>query len=560
MSYSLALRRCFGEQIELTATTLLSEAELTSTYTRAAAILDELRERGVDVRFEVDATALALGPADVIIFSFPHLGLTDLSDEALAARRHGVLLAHFFASAAPLLADGGRVHLTLSGNHPTSWRVAEHAARNGLRIARAAPPSPEAFGELCAAPAADGWASKRRYRNGALGSKHWLARYGYEHRRCEGDAEMRVDNATELVLTRAPPVPAEAAPAGVYRCAICGEDFASVDALRTHVATLAATEVATAPARAAVAPPPVAPAAKQAGTAGAAAEAAAAAAAEAAAAAAADAAAPAGVALRRLHASVGADADGQRVSKWIRAAFAAELGSKSQAAAAIAEGRLLLGGAPVEGSRVLHPGDELTLLHDDAAAARLRAGGHAHAPLRLVHADAHVAVVWKPVGVRALGEWSGTMQAALPLLLAAAAPADDGAAPRPVSRLEIGCSGLSVVARSAVAGAQLDALDAAGALRHTFIALVHGRAAPFVAACAADGCALDLAAAPGRSGSGWTRRSRKKEPAAQRTRRRRAMWRWWWWRRARRRARRRRRRRRRRRPSCRRRSSCASSC
>ena len=142
MSYSLALRRCFGAQIELTATTLLSEAELTSTYTRAAAILDELRERGVDVRFGVDATALALGPADLILFSFPHLGLTDLSNEALAARRHGVLLAHFFASAAPLLANGGRVHLTLSGNHPTSWRVAEHAARNGLRIARAAPPCP----------------------------------------------------------------------------------------------------------------------------------------------------------------------------------------------------------------------------------------------------------------------------------------------------------------------------------------------------------------------------------------------------------------------------------
>ena len=87
LSYSLALRRCFGEQIELTATTLLSEAELTSTYTRSSSILDELRERGVDVRFEVDATALALGPADVILFSFPHLGLTDLSDEALAARR-----------------------------------------------------------------------------------------------------------------------------------------------------------------------------------------------------------------------------------------------------------------------------------------------------------------------------------------------------------------------------------------------------------------------------------------------------------------------------------------
>ena len=145
--------------------------------------------------------------------------------------------------------------------------------------------------------------------------------------------------------------------------------------------------------------------------------------------------------------------------------------------------------------------------------ARLRAGGHAHALLRLVHADAHVAIVWKPVGVRALGEWSGTMQVALPRPRRRRARrrrrgAAAGVAPRDrVLRPQFG-------REVSVAGARLDALDAAGALRHTFIALVHGRAAPFVAACAADGCALDpwrrLAAAAAAGLGARGRRSRRR--------------------------------------------------
>ena len=94
LSYSLALARCFGSQIELTATTLLAtEAELTATYSRAAAILAELLERGVTVRFGVDATALSsdLGPQDDIAFAHPHLGHADRGDAA-HARRHTCLL------------------------------------------------------------------------------------------------------------------------------------------------------------------------------------------------------------------------------------------------------------------------------------------------------------------------------------------------------------------------------------------------------------------------------------------------------------------------------------
>ena len=217
LSYSLALRRCFGEQIELTATTLLSETELTATYTRAPAILAELRERGVDVRFGVDATALALGPADLIIFSFPHLGLTDLSDEALAARRHGVLLAHFFASAAPLLADGGRVHLTLSGNHHELARRGARRAQRAARRSRGAAVA-ETFGELCAAPAAE-VGVKRRYRNGALGSKPasalWTSTDGA--RRCR-DARRQRDRARADARAGA-----RERRRRRYRCAICGE-------------------------------------------------------------------------------------------------------------------------------------------------------------------------------------------------------------------------------------------------------------------------------------------------------------------------------------------------
>ena len=49
LSYSLALARAFGDQIKLTATVLLSEAEVVETYAAATRCIAELRERGVDM-------------------------------------------------------------------------------------------------------------------------------------------------------------------------------------------------------------------------------------------------------------------------------------------------------------------------------------------------------------------------------------------------------------------------------------------------------------------------------------------------------------------------------
>lgn len=210
LSYSLALSRAYGHALSITATTLLSAQELHETYCHAANNIEELHARGVRLIHGVDATALdaaTLGLHDHVLFAHPHLGLADLYDVEAHSRRHQVLLAHFLASAAALLADssGGCVHLTLCGNQPKAWRIEEHASRLGLpspsTLDVASPPAlsrvssdcsgdcsgggsdGNVSGTLSAAAPETGWAARQRFRNGNLGARHWLSRYGYEHRR-----------------------------------------------------------------------------------------------------------------------------------------------------------------------------------------------------------------------------------------------------------------------------------------------------------------------------------------------------------------------------------------
>ena len=121
LSYSLALHRAFSAQIVLTATTLPDADEVCATYARAAEILAELQARGVTVLHGVDATQLdvdRLGTFDHVCFLHPHLGLSDLLDEAAHAHRHSVLMAHFLHSAAQLLTAHGHINLTLCGSQP----------------------------------------------------------------------------------------------------------------------------------------------------------------------------------------------------------------------------------------------------------------------------------------------------------------------------------------------------------------------------------------------------------------------------------------------------------
>ena len=318
LSFSLAIARAYGSAITLTATTLLTEVGLVETYAASAAIVAELKARGAAVLFGIDATTLGsasppLGTQDHIFFNHPHLGLADLADVQAHARRHEVLIAHFLASAMELLpvsASGGCIHLTLCGNQPVAWSVADHARRVGLPEAAIldvatmgglALPGEGATGTAGrlhpTASAEEGWAARKRFRNGLLGSKHWLSKYGYEHRRSEGDLDMKVDRSVELIwcsrrpasgqrmahkeadqvvleaeqelppsraeqgvaavgveLVAAETAAAESAgcaascqargapPQSLHRCVICGFAFATAPALAEHVGKLGVPE------------------------------------------------------------------------------------------------------------------------------------------------------------------------------------------------------------------------------------------------------------------------------------------------------------------------------
>ena len=116
---------------------------------RWPAVLAELLERDVAVRFGVDATALSsdLGPQDDISFAHPHLGHADRGDAA-HARRHTVLVAHYLRAAADLLAPGGAVHLTLCGNQPRVWAVEAASLRCPQRALNTALRSSLCYGAL----------------------------------------------------------------------------------------------------------------------------------------------------------------------------------------------------------------------------------------------------------------------------------------------------------------------------------------------------------------------------------------------------------------------------
>eukprot|EP00966_Prymnesium_polylepis_P278179 6427804-Prymnesium_polylepis.2 len=267
LSYSLALARAFGDALQLTASVLLSEAELKETYAGAAHCITELTGRGVSVRYGMNAAALAtaepsLGEQDHILFAHPHLGLADLESVSAHARRHEVLLAHFLQSASELLpAAGGCVHLTLCGNQPRAWSIASHGERVGFAPPLSAVPNTaSAFlhgaalaASLTPMAALPEWGARRRFRSGGLGCKHWLSAYGYEHRRSEGDLDMNVDRTVELVFCRPRTEATTHAPAdctvseaagdsSTFHCRVCGFEWDDEESLRCHVARLATPE------------------------------------------------------------------------------------------------------------------------------------------------------------------------------------------------------------------------------------------------------------------------------------------------------------------------------
>lgn len=548
--------------VQMTATTLPNRTSLSKIYALAQKNINELE--GIwdqTVLHNVDENPkLQNETFDAICFSHPHLGLHDLADEAAHAAKHSVLVGHFLHAASQLLrlnnsndndndntsGKGGTIHLTLCGNQSTTWGVKGHAERLGLVIIREKEPSSihsflplgEEDGDgvmgacpidaeaikMAAVAAAAGqtskWAARRKFRSGALGSKHWLGKFGYEHRRTGGDDDMKVERSVEIVFgiqskrenKGSPPRSPFTGKAscdsssGRKRCNICGHRLEEKENEDMHVKQMALPIVSpSTPARntkwkcektkktftteyallsfleqqKSQPNAPLKPRNVNEST------------------------LPSKVDKSqciRIEHTVPESCDGDRAKNHVRkVAFSQQLRTKKLSHAAFTEDRVLLKESPIEETRLVRAGDVLTFLHDPSgtcirpssdsnsggsnATGILSGGENPHQGMVSIRwAKDDVAVVWKPRGIRCRGFFDATLQSALrPILPPIFTDGSDGASTRtpndaiPISRLEIGCSGFCLVSRTPEALKRLEARDSDGEIFHTFVALVHGR-------------------------------------------------------------------------------------
>lgn len=156
--------------------------------------------------------------------------------------------------------------------------------------------------------------------------------------------------------------------------------------------------------------------------------------------------------------------------------------SRSRIESLIEAGGLLLGGVVVAKGSQRVAGGELLEIVDEAAPAGVRVSPRLADGLRIVHEDAHLVVVDKPVGVAAhpsLG-WEGP-SVVEHLAAAGVAVSTSGAAERQgvVQRLDVGTSGLMVVAKSEIAYSVLKQAFRDRTVEKVYHALVQGHPDPF---------------------------------------------------------------------------------
>lgn len=296
LSFSLALKRAYPH-LDLIASTLVeSSEELSRTYSNASANEAELRDTwGVSILFHVDATRLdktlslktsspsppsssssySFSKFDLILFNHPHLGDATLAiSEKLHAERHYSLLCHYFHSAKRFLNDHGRIHVCLCGTQAITWDLYKAAKNNGLTLicqqgTEAPVESWIFYGDFVEkddqtinpAPVQKHYPCPRRYRNGKLGSKHYLGKYGYRHRRTGGDlfrgndSDMSVHQSVNYIFERQDVNingievmdDIDAASVGVdgFVCEICGMVFEKKCLLDKHLDSPAVPDILT---------------------------------------------------------------------------------------------------------------------------------------------------------------------------------------------------------------------------------------------------------------------------------------------------------------------------
>lgn len=276
LSYSLALLRAYHPWIVVTPTTIVpSETDLVQTYANAKDNIQELNQTyNSSVLYNIDATHLErLMPNkyDLIVFNHPHLGDAELlvsKSETLHAQRHSILMAHYFYSAQYILKQpNGRIQLCLSGTQPTTWKVDEMASIHGLTrthhhdkvLSTCSPPEYifqhhfeiDTTKTIVPIPSKvqSHFKCPRKYRNGTLGSKTFLSKYGYRHRRTGGDlymgneSDMKVFNSVILLYSKQKNVSNhhdhlkswKEQQEHEYPCSICHVTFRSQDELQNHL-------------------------------------------------------------------------------------------------------------------------------------------------------------------------------------------------------------------------------------------------------------------------------------------------------------------------------------
>ena len=262
LSFSLSFKRAYPE-ISVTASSLVeSPTELCKLYSNAANNSEELKESWKEqIIYKVDATHLKAtirDKYDMILFNHPHLGDSSLlKSESLAAQRHFSLLCHYFHSAVDILSEHGRIHVCLSGNQPKTWNVIEAATNCGLKCvskeSTSCPISKWLFQNghnYQLADAKSHYKPPRKFRNGKLGSKHFLARYGYRHRRTEGDLfkgdtkEMNVQESLNFVFAIDEEACKKLHVEKGHTCNVCHMQFDDSENLRAHMRAPALPDVA----------------------------------------------------------------------------------------------------------------------------------------------------------------------------------------------------------------------------------------------------------------------------------------------------------------------------